>query len=125
MSSNRQQDLVDRLARRLVVARMALDVLSTPETVAFHLASVSRSAEAIAALPGGTGLPRPGRVFGPATAALLTEAILGASPVPDSVPEVWAAKPLCGGASRAGPVESGPLRRGSVPLADTSRHCVQ
>jgi hypothetical protein len=89
VSSSAHQNLVDRLARRLVVARMALDVVSTPATVAFHVDAVLAAAEEVEALPNATMLPRPAKGFGSAMAALLAGTVLDASPVPDTVPEDW------------------------------------
>jgi len=92
------QMLIDRLARRLSVARLALGMPTSPKVVAYHLRLVTDIAEQFAGLPARTALPPAQRVFGPATEALLAEVTTTAA-VPDTVPVEWSRErrcPACG-----------------------------
>lgn len=98
MTNTELQDLVDRLARRLALARLALDIPSSPPVVVYHVGCVIDIADQIRALPADTALPAMRRAFGPATEALLTTVVTMTS-VPDSVPSEWTQQmrcPACG-----------------------------
>lgn len=98
MNQNDMQALMDRLARRLATARLALEIPTTPYVVDFHLAFVTDIADQIRALPAATALPPVGRAFGAATEALLAD-VLTNTGVPDTIPMQWtreAGCPACG-----------------------------
>jgi hypothetical protein len=98
MNENEMQVLMDRLARRLATARLALDIPTTPCVVDFHLAFVTDIAAQVRALPAATALPAVRGAFGSATEALLAE-VLTMKSVPDTIPNQWtreAGCPACG-----------------------------
>lgn len=82
------QALVDRLARRLAVARLTLEQPTFPAAIAIQMGYVADIADQVAALPAGTALPPVRRVFGPATERLLAS-MGGDTIVPDTVPADW------------------------------------
>jgi hypothetical protein len=93
------QVVVDRLARRLTLARLALAMPTYRVTVEFHIKAVTDAAAEIRRLPRGTALPAVEGVFGPAVEALLADTVARRNPVPDSVPSEWTVQmrcPACG-----------------------------
>lgn len=87
------QSALNRLARNMTITQVALDTEPTAALFTLNIEALKSSVDDVAVLlsytPADTKCSVAQRAMGPATAALLADALQSESPTPDTVPDHW------------------------------------
>lgn len=87
------QQALNRLARNMTITQVALDTQPKAALFALNIEALKSSVDDVAVLlpyvPADTTCSVAERAMGPATAALLADALASESPTPDTVPDHW------------------------------------